>query len=103
TVDPLGLESDGITHVSARFGYTEIPDVPAALALLTPDQTEGELDLENATYFLSRIELRTGTEPGMAPWRKRLFIATSHITADAADAFGLPRDRVVLIGSHVEV
>jgi KUP system potassium uptake protein len=103
TVDPLGLEFDGITHVTIRFGYIETPDVPAALALLTPDQTEGALDLDGATYFLSKMELRTGTEPGMAPWRKRLFVATSHITADAADAFALPRDRVVLIGSHVDV
>jgi K+ transporter len=35
--------------------------------------------------------------------RKRLFIATSRITADAAEYFGLPRDRTVVIGSHVEV
>ncbi len=102
-VDSLGLESDGITHVTLRFGYTETPDVPGALALLTPDQTEGEIDLDHATYFLSRIELGAGPEPGLAPWRKRLFVATSHITADAAEAFGLPRDRVVLIGSRVEV
>jgi KUP system potassium uptake protein len=39
----------------------------------------------------------------MAAWRKRLFIATSHITADAADAFALPRDRTVIIGSHIDV
>ncbi len=37
----------------------------------------------------------------MARWRKRLFIATSHITADAADYFGLPRHRTVVIGSHM--
>ena len=103
TIDPLGLTADGITHVTIRFGYTETPDVPAALARLTTDQTEGESDLDNATYFLSRIELRSGPAPAMAPWRKRLFIATSHITADAAERFSLPRDRVVLIGSHVEV
>ncbi|MBZ5740465.1 potassium transporter Kup [Nocardioides mangrovi] len=102
-VDPLGLDADGITHVTARFGYTETADVPAALARLTPEQTEGELDLDNATYFLSKIELLPGPEPVMARWRKRLFIATSHITADAAEHFGLPRDRVVLVGSHVEV
>jgi KUP system potassium uptake protein len=101
-VDPLDLH-DGITHVTVRFGYTETPDVPRALARLTPEETEGEIDLDAATYFLSRIELRPGREPGMARWRKRLFVATSHITADAAEHFGLPRDRVVLIGSHVEV
>ena len=39
----------------------------------------------------------------MAPWRKRLFIATSHITAEAADAFALPRNRTVIMGSQIEV
>ncbi len=101
--DPLGLESDGITHVTLRFGYAESTDVPAALALLDPEQTEGPIDLDHATYFLSKIQLLVGPEPVMARWRKRLFIATSHITADAAEHFHLPRDQVVLVGSHVEV
>ena len=39
----------------------------------------------------------------MARWRKRLFIATAHVTADAAEHFGLPRDRTILLGSHVDV
>jgi KUP system potassium uptake protein len=103
TIDDLGHPGDGLTHVMLRFGYTETPDVPAALATLTPEQTEGRLDLDNATYFLSKIELRAGDTPGMASWRKRLFIATSHITADASEHFGLPRDRVVLLGAHVDV
>jgi KUP system potassium uptake protein len=102
-VDALGRPEDGITYVTIRFGYAETTDVPAALALLTPEQTEGQIDLDDATYFLSRIELRVGSRPTMATWRKRLFVATSHVTADAADHFDLPRDRVVLLGSHVEV
>ena len=36
-------------------------------------------------------------------WRKRLFVATSHITADAGEHFNLPRDRVVFLGSSIEV
>jgi len=102
-VDELGYGDDGITHVTARFGYMETPDVPAALALLDPAATEGRLHLDQASYFLSKIELRRGTAPTMAPWRKRLFIATSYITADAAEYFGLPRDRTVIMGSHIEV
>ena len=102
-VDPLGRPEDGITHVLVRFGYAETTDVPAALATLSAEQTEGQVDLDGATYFLSRIELRPGDDPAMAAWRKRLFIATSHITADAAEHFNLPRDRVVLLGSHVDV
>ncbi|PUB25961.1 KUP system potassium uptake protein [Promicromonospora sp. AC04] len=103
TVEHLGEGEDGITHLTVRFGYAEKPDVPAALAQLGPEDTEGDLDLENATYFLSRIELRLGDEPGMPDWRRRLFIATSFITADAAEHFALPRDRTVLLGSHVDV
>jgi KUP system potassium uptake protein len=102
-VDSLGYVRDGITHVSARFGYMETPDVPGALAMLTPAMTEGPLQLDQASYFLSKIELQRGNAPTMAPWRKRLFIATSYIAADAAEHFGLPRDRTIIIGSHIEV
>ncbi len=102
-VDHLGDPRDGITHIAIRFGYMETPDVPQALALLTSEQTEGRLNLDGASYFLSKIELQMSRVPGLPAWRKRLFIATSHITADAADHFGLPRDRTVLLGAHVEV
>jgi len=102
-VDDLGYGDDGIIHVSARFGYMETPDVPAALALLDASRTEGELDLDQARYFLSKIELRRGAAPTMAAWRKRLFVATSHITADAAEHFGLPRERTVIMGAHIDV
>jgi len=102
TVDNLGHD-DGIFHVTARYGYMETPDVPAVLATLDPALTEGELQLDQASYFLSTIELRSGPAPTMARWRKRLFIATSHITADAAEHFSLPRDRTVIMGSHIDV
>jgi KUP system potassium uptake protein len=39
----------------------------------------------------------------MARWRKRLFLATSAITADAAEYFNPPGDRTPIVGSHVEV
>ncbi|GAA2751345.1 potassium transporter Kup [Kitasatospora cinereorecta] len=102
-VDDLGYAEDGIIHVTARFGYMETPDVPGTLALLDPAVTEGRVEVDQASYFLSTIELRRGKEPTMAPWRKRLFVATSYITADAAEYFGLPRDRTIIMGSHIEV
>jgi KUP system potassium uptake protein len=101
--DDLGYADDGISHVTVRFGYIETPNLPAVLRALDPGTTEGRLDLEQASYFLSKIELRRGEAPTMADWRKRLFIATSHITADAAEHFGLPRERTVIMGSHIEV
>jgi KUP system potassium uptake protein len=39
----------------------------------------------------------------MPRWRKRLFLATTHIAADAVDYFQLPRSRTVLLGSAIEI
>ena len=103
TIDELGYKRDGIIHVSACYGYMERPNIPAALRLLDPAHTEGHIDVDTASYFLSKLELVGGDEPTMSPWRKRLFIATSYITADAAAYFKLPLDRTVVIGSRIEV
>jgi KUP system potassium uptake protein len=103
TVDDLGYADDGITHVTVRVGYMETPHLPEVLATLDPVSTEGPIDLVHASYFLSKIELRRGNDKTMADWRKRLFIATSYITADAAEHFHLPRDHTVIMGSHIEV
>ncbi|MFG3342319.1 potassium transporter Kup [Glycomyces sp. NPDC048151] len=103
-VDDLGHCQDSVIHVTARFGYAETPDVPRALRLVRPEQSEGRrLRLDKAVYFLSTIQLKAGKEPTMATWRKHLFIATSHITSDAAEHFQLPRDRTIIVGSHIEV
>jgi len=102
-VDHLGHAGDGITHVTARYGYMETPDVPALLRMLDAELTEGQISVDEASYFLSKIELGRGPSPTMAPWRKRLFIATSYITADAAEYFSLPRDHTVIMGSRIEV
>jgi KUP system potassium uptake protein len=103
TIDELGYKRDGIIHASVCYGYMERPNIPAALRLLDPAHTEGHIDVDTASYFLSKLELTAGDEPTMAPWRKRLFIATSYITADAAAYFKLPLDRTVVIGSRIEV
>ena len=103
-VDDLGFAHDGIIAVTAHFGYMEVHDVPTALRLIKKEQSEGrKLKIDDATYFLSTIQLRCGDEPTMPIWRKRLFIATAHITADAAEHFRLPRERTVIMGAHIEV
>jgi KUP system potassium uptake protein len=103
TIDDLGYSDDGIAHLTASFGYMELPDVPGALRLAVERGLECPLEVDEASYFLSTIDLQLGADPGMPRWRKRLFIATSHITADAAEYFGLPRDRTVIMGSVIEV
>jgi KUP system potassium uptake protein len=102
-VDELGYSDDGITHATAHFGYLDAPHIPAALRLIDPAQIEFPLHVGEATYFLSTIDLHRGDAPGMSPWRKRLFIATAAITADAAAYFALPGDRTITLGSRIEV
>jgi len=103
TVDDLGDHNDGIFFVSARFGYMERPDVPAALRLVDPAVIDGPIDVDNASYFLSKVDLFAGPQRSMAPWRKRLFIAISHMTGDVAGYFGLPLDRTVIVGARIEI
>jgi KUP system potassium uptake protein len=103
SLDDLGYADDGIVHVTATFGYMDEPDVPRLLRLLNESGLESPVDVDGASYFLSTIDIRPGPAATMPRWRKRLFVATSGITADAAEYFGLPRDRTVIMGSQVEV
>jgi KUP system potassium uptake protein len=103
SVDDLGYTDDGIIQVTARFGYVERPSVPEVLRLVAEQSPELSLDLQETSYFLSTIELCLSDAPGMTRWRKRLFVATASLTADAAEYFGLPRERVVIMGSQISV
>ena len=102
-VDDLGYRHDGIIHVTARFGYMDPTDVPGLLPLIRDADVDGPTPDAKLSYFVSRIELVQGHAPGMSRWRKRLFIATSRITADAAESLRLPRERTVIMGSRIEL
>jgi KUP system potassium uptake protein len=79
------------------------PNDPALLPLIRKADTECRIDDDKLSYFLSTIDLHPGDTPGMNRWRKRLFLATAQITADAAEYFHLPRERTVIIGSRLEL
>jgi KUP system potassium uptake protein len=103
SVDDLGYRDDGITLVRAQLGYMDDQNVPAMIPLIQKARLERPLEPDNLSYFLSTIELHRGDHPGMSRWRKHLFVATARITADAAEHFGLPRDRTVIMGSRIEI
>ena len=102
-VDDLGFRNDGIIHVTARFGYMDPTNVPLLLPSIRDADAEGPAPDAKLSYFVSRIELVQGDAPGLSRWRKRLFIATSRITPDAAEYFRLPRERTVIMGSRIEI
>jgi len=91
-----------VVHLTTRFGYHDTLSIPEALVLARKQGLlERNLDLEHASYFVSRITITPTDAPGMARWRKNLFIGMARNAAGAIDHFGLPGDRTVIMGSQV--
>ena len=102
-IDDLGFTDDGIIHATARFGYMDRPTVPPVVLQIEHAPTECRIEADQASYFLSTIDLTRGDSRELSRWRKTLFLATARITADAAEHFGLPRERTVIMGARIEV
>ncbi len=101
-VQRLGHGLFKVAHVSIRVGYHDRANVPEALALARKrGLLERNLDLEHASYFVSRMTIVPTGAPGMALWRKRLFVAMARNATSPIDAFGLPSARTVMTGSNV--
>jgi KUP system potassium uptake protein len=93
-----------VFHVVDRIGYRDRWNIPEALALARKlGLLDRNLDLEHASYFVSRISITPTDAPGMDRWRKKLFIAMARNAASPIEAFGLPGDRTVMMGSQVSV
>ena len=102
TAQLLGPARFKVSHVTIRIGYHDKLNVPEALALCRKQGLlERNLDLEHASYFVSRITITPTGAPGMRLWRKQLFITMARNAASPIDHFGLPGDRTVMMGSQV--
>jgi KUP system potassium uptake protein len=91
----------GVYQVRLRYGFMDDADVPAALAEVDLDGRR--IDPQAATYFLGHESVIAGKVPGMHPARERLFVVLNRGAESASRFFNLPPDRVVEIGSHVEI
>ncbi len=100
--DDLGYEDDGICHVTARYGFQDDIDIPGILRGALK-QLEGDVNLENVSYFISRASISITDDPCMARWRKKLFAAIARNAANPVGYFNLPDERTVVMGAHVEL
>jgi KUP system potassium uptake protein len=91
----------GVFQVVVHYGFMEEPDVEAALLKLSDDRLP--LTADGLTFFLGRETVIASSLPGMADWRERLFAIQLRSAASAARFFRLPADRVVEVGSQVEI
>ncbi len=103
SVDELGLINDGIVYLSVRTGFSDEQDIPQLLRSAVGMSDELKFDPDSAYYVLSRLNIERGPEPGMATWRKRIFVTMSHNAASPAVDFHLPADRTVIMGSTISL
>jgi KUP system potassium uptake protein len=87
--------------VTLHFGFKNEPDVPEALALL--HNRSFALDDMETSYFLSRDIVIPTIGSGMAAWREKIFAGMHRNASAAADYLSLPTNRVVELGSKVEI
>ena len=91
----------GCWSITLQFGFKNDVDVPAALELL---QGHGfELDPMRTSYFLSRSTVVPTLGVGMAPWREKLFANMHRNAASIVDFMNLPPNRVVELGTKVQI
>ncbi|MCZ8324017.1 MAG: potassium transporter Kup [Sphingomonadaceae bacterium] len=91
----------GFYRMSLRYGFLEETDVPDALK--RADICGGPFDMMKTSFFLSRQTLLPSAKPGMALWREKLFAWMLRNAASAMEFFRLPTNRVVELGSQVEI
>lgn len=92
---------NGFYRVTIFCGFLEETDVPRLLGTL--DLCGGKFDMMQTSFFLSRQTLLASAKPGMAIWREKLFAWMLRNAASAMAFFRLPTNRVVELGSQVEI
>ena len=97
-VEDLG---SGFHRVVLRYGFMQTPDVPGALAQL--ETCGAPFKMMETSFFLSRQTLLPSARPGMAISREKLFAWMLRNAESAMEFFRLPTNRVVELGSQVEI
>ena len=98
TSEDLG---EGFHRVTLHYGFMEEVDVPGALRAIKT--CGGFYDPMKTSFFLSRQTLLVTARPGMMIWRERLFAWMLRNSQSAMEFFKLPTNRVIELGSQVEI
>ena len=97
-VDEMGKN---FYRVRIFYGFMEQPDLPAALELCADWGLP--FDMMTTSFFISRAMIVTSPNPGMMKWRERLFLSLSKNAMNAADFFKIPTNRVIEMGTRIEI
>jgi KUP system potassium uptake protein len=88
--------------VRAIYGFKETPDMGTIISLIET-KFDMKFDMMNTSFFLSRDTIVPSARPGMALWRERLFRWMYQNAGRQSDFFKIPTNRIVELGSKVEI
>jgi KUP system potassium uptake protein len=97
-ISPLG---HACYQLNVQYGFKDEPDIPAALALCA--QHALPFEMMETSFFIARQTVISTPGGGMMPWREHLFATMSRNARDAADYFQIPTNRVIELGTQVEI
>ncbi|QDX83008.1 potassium transporter Kup [Denitratisoma sp. DHT3] len=98
TITPL---EQGFVQVIVRYGFKDDPDIPAALAACAPHGLNYE-PMESS-FFLGRETIVPRRMPSMPLWRQILFTWMFRNADTATAFFKIPTNRVVELGTQIEL
>lgn len=97
-IEPLG---EGFYRMQLHYGFREDPDIPAAL--MQCEKQGMTFHMMETSFFLSRETLIATKMPGMALWREKLFVWMTQNAEGAMRFFKLPVNRVLELGTQIEI
>jgi len=89
-------------RIFVYYGFKDVPNIPIALEYAY-EQLGFQLDMMHVSFFISRDRLIHTVGDGMAPWREKLFISMQRNTSPVSDFYQIPPNRVVEMGSQIEI
>lgn len=104
TIERVCVEKldDRFYRIFVYYGFKDIPNIPTALEHAY-QQLGFDLDMMHVSFFISRDRLIHTLGDGMAPWREKLFISMQRNTSPVSDFYQIPPNRVVEMGSQIEI
>jgi KUP system potassium uptake protein len=88
-------------QLNVHYGFKDEPDIPRVLELCADCGLQFEM--METSFFIARQTVVSAPGSGMAPWREHLFVAMSRNARGAADYYQIPTNRVIELGTQVEI
>ncbi|MBC6675615.1 MAG: potassium transporter Kup [Acinetobacter sp.] len=89
-------------RITLYHGFKDQPNIPQALEMAYAE-LGFEYDLMQISFFISRERIISTVGDGMAPWREKLFISMQRNTSPVSDFYQIPTNRVVELGSQIQI